>query len=101
MANLNKYITLRQVVAADIGDQIAKAVDVDDMPHNSASGIDRRSGRGEGEEGMNGLAEFMNGDAQGKRGCYWSEDIAAMKSRADRVTPEARIGDGDGLQLGA
>jgi hypothetical protein len=40
------------------------------------------------------LPELIEGDAQGEAGSHRGKNVSSVEDRADRVSPEAGIGDG-------
>ena len=87
------------VLPLDVCDDVAKMVNMKDVPYETPTFQRFWLGRREEFNGVDSLTEFLEGYTCRDMGGYRSEYVAAVESRAHRVTPESWIDDLERLQL--
>ena len=82
----------RDAFSLDVCDYIPKTVDVEDVAYQVSAFCNLWLRDGKDVNRADGLAEFLKGYTKGDMGNYWSEYVAAVKGRANRMVPEYWIG---------
>ena len=78
------------LLLGDVGDQVAKAVNVDYVPAQTVL-LSTDRGRSQTSDGLHRFAELLRARAQGEVGCHGPEDVPGVEGAAHRLTPIARV----------